>query len=68
MASYKMEGSLGLEGEAYRLEQEVVEACRWEQEVGEACRLVVLALVCRLEQEGACRLVVLACRLGPEEA
>ena len=58
MASYKMEGSLGLEGEA----------CRLEQEVGEACRLVVLALVCRLEQEGACRLVVLACRLGPEEA
>jgi len=43
MASCKMEGSLGLEGEAYR----------WEREVVEACRLVVLALICRLEREGA---------------
>ena len=64
MASCKMEGFLGLEGEAYRLEQEVVEACRWEQEVGEAYRLereVVEACrwerevgeACRWEQEGA---------------
>jgi len=30
MASYEMEGSLGLEAVAYKLEREVVKACGWE--------------------------------------
>jgi hypothetical protein len=47
MASYEMEGSLGLEGEVYRIL--VVLACRLEWE--ELVFRILVVLACRLEWE-----------------